>query len=128
MLGKMFVAGAAGTGARLVGVLPLTVAMYASPVTLLVLNTFGCAVAGWVLTRIGPSAQRLVLTHGALGAFTTFSSVIVAAGRIGHSLGLVADGTSRMTGTGLVVSFGYVAVSVFAGLIGFRVSRRLARR
>ena len=128
MLLKVWLAGAAGTAARLVGVLPLAVAMYASPLTLLVLNTFGCGLAGVVASRVAPGELRTILAHGVLGAFTTFSAVIVAAGRIGHSLGLVAEDTSRMTGAGLVLAFFYVSVSVLAGLVAFRFARRVARR
>lgn len=128
MLLKVWLTGAAGTAARLVGVLPLAVAVYASPVTLLVLNTFGCGVAGMVVARVAPNRLRMILAHGVLGAFTTFSAVIVAAGRIGHSLGLVAEDTSRMTGVGLLLAFFYVSVSVVAGLLAFRFARRMARR
>lgn len=128
MLIKVWLAGATGTAVRLVGVLPLAVAVFASPVTLLVLNTFGCGVAGMVVARVAPNQVRTILTHGVLGAFTTFSAVIVAAGRIGHSLGLVAEDTSRMTAVGLLVALLYLLASVIAGLVAFRLGRLVARR
>lgn len=128
MIAKVAAAGAVGTAIRLIGVLPLAVAVYGDPLTLLLLNTFGCAVAGMVVATFDPSPLRSLLTHGVLGAFTTFSSVVIAAGRIGHSLGLVAEDTSRMTSAGLLLAFGYVAVSVGFGLFAFVATRRLAAR
>lgn len=128
MYGKVALAGAAGTAARVVGVLPLTVAMYGNPLTLLVLNTFGCFVAGVVQARLGESTLKQIVNHGLLGAFTTFSSVIIAAGRIGHGLGLVDADTFRMTTAGLALAFGYVFVSVAAGFVALASARRLARR
>lgn len=128
MLGKVAAAGAAGTALRLVGLLPLAVAVYGAPLTLMGLNTFGCAVAGVVVTRVSPSPLRDVLTHGLLGAFTTFSSVFIAAGRIGHNLGLVAAGTQRMTPIGLLLAALYIAVSVCLGVVAFVSARRVAAR
>jgi fluoride ion exporter CrcB/FEX len=128
VLTKVAVAGAFGTAIRLVGLLPLAVAVYANPLTLLLLNTFGCGVAGVVVAKGADTPVRSVLTHGFLGAFTTFSGVIIAAGRIGHSLGLVAEDSSRMTGLGLVLALGYIAVSFVAGFVVFVSARRLASR
>lgn len=128
MFTKVAAAGALGTAIRLIGMLPLTVAIYGNPLTYLVLNTFGCALAGVVIGKLGATELRQVVSHGLLGAFTTFSGVIVAAGRIGHNLGLVAEDSSAMSATGLLLAFGYIAVSIGFGLSVFIAAKRMATR
>lgn len=128
MVLKVALAGVFGTAMRLLGVLPLAMAVFSNPLTYLVLNTVGCAVTGVVVAKLHAVEIRQIVSHGVLGAFTTFSGVMIAAGRIGHSLSLVAEDTSRMTATGLLLAFGYIAVSLGFGLLAYVVAKQLASR
>jgi fluoride ion exporter CrcB/FEX len=66
------------------------------------------------------------LTTGLLGGLTTFSTMIVQAGMLGHDAGLVVQGSGRMTDAGLGLVAGYLAVSITLGLAGLALGRRLA--
>lgn len=123
--------GAAGTGLRLLAAAPLPLALTGlGPWRLLAVNVAGAAALGAVgsiaARRAGLRDALPFLATGLLGGVTTFSSMIVAAGRLGHDLGLVAPGTARMTGAGLGLAAAYLLGSLAVGLIALRIGRRLA--
>lgn len=123
--------GAVGTGLRLAAAAPLPLALGGlGPWRLLAVNVGGSLALG----ALGAAASRRarlraalpVLATGLLGGLTTFSSMVVAAGRLGHDLGLVAPGTARMTGAGLGLAAAYLLGSLAAGVVALRSGRRLA--
>ncbi len=127
---RVALGGALGTLLRLAagGALVLSAAP-PGPLRLLALNTAGAGLLGWVLARRPVPARWLpALTTGLLGATTTFSTLVVQAGTLGHDAGLVAPGSARMTGPGLALVAGYLAVSVAAGLAALRAGRHLGTR
>ena len=123
--------GAVGTGLRLAAAAPLPLALTGlGPWRLLAVNVGGAFALG-VLGAAAARDPRLraalpVLGTGLLGGLTTFSSMVVAAGRLGHDLGLVAPGTARMTGAGLGLSAAYLLGSLVAGVAALRAGRRVA--
>ncbi len=68
------------------------------------------------------------LGAGLLGGLTTFSTMIVQAGTLGHDAGLVAPGSGRMTGVGLALVAAYLAASLSLGLAALLLGRRLGER
>lgn len=123
--------GAVGTGLRLLFLGGATVSI--DPVAssfsgrLLALNVAGAAALGWVsVRRPVPAAWMPALTAGLLGGLTTFSTMIVQAGTLGHDAGLVVEGSGRMTGAGLGLVAGYLTASITLGLAGLVLGRRLA--
>jgi len=126
---RIALAGALGTGLRLIaGGLVLTAAP-PGPLRLLAVNVLGALVLGWVSVRPPvPAAWMPALTAGLLGGFTTFSTMVVQAGTLGHDAGLVAPGTARMTGAGLGLVAAYLIASVGLGLAAYILGRRLGAR
>jgi CrcB protein len=121
--------GALGTGIRLlVGGLVLS-ATPPGPLRLLALNVVGAGLLGWLLAR-RPVPERWMpaLGTGLLGGLTTFSTMIVQAGTLGHDAGLVAPGSARMTGAGLALVGASLAASVGLGLTALLIGRRLGER
>jgi CrcB protein len=131
-LGAVAVGGALGTGLRLVAAAPLPLALGGpGPARLLAVNAAGALALGHLLARSARDPRRRaalpLLATGLLGGLTTFSSMVIAAGRLGHDLGLV-DASARMTVPGLGLAAGYLIVSVLLGLAALRLGRRLGRR
>lgn len=129
-LAAIAVGGALGTGVRLAAAAPLPLALGGlGAVRLLLVNVVGSLALGAVLTAAASDARLRaalpLLATGLLGGVTTFSSMVVAAGRLGHDLGLV-DASARMTAAGLTVAAAYLVGSLAAGLAAFRTGRRLA--
>ena len=123
--------GAAGTGLRLAAAAPLPLALTGLGAWRLLAVNVGGAFALGVLRAVSERRPRLhealpIFASGLLGGLTTFSSMVVAAGRLGHDLGLVAPGTARMTGTGLGLAAAYLLGSLAAGVAALRAGRRLA--
>ena len=129
---RIALGGAAGTGLRLLALGLALSAAGSAPLRLLALNLVGTAALGAVLAvRPAPERWMPALTVGLLGGATTFSTMIVQAGTLGHDLGLVAGG-ARMTGAGLglvaAVLVGSVGLGVGALLLGRRIGHRIGRR
>lgn len=124
--------GAVGTALRLAAAAPLPLALAGlGPWRLLAVNTTGSLALG-ALASLAARSPRLAvalptLATGLLGGLTTFSSMIVAAGRLGHDLGLVAPDSARMTGPGLVLAAAYVGGSLVLGLLAHAAGTRLGR-
>lgn len=99
------------------------------PLVLLGVNTLGAGLLGLAVAR-RPLPERWMpaLTTGVLGGATTFSTLVVQAGTLGHDAGLVAPGSARMTGAGLGLVAAFLVVSVGAGLAAYVVGRRVGRR
>ncbi|MEY3072563.1 MAG: hypothetical protein RLZZ353_759 [Actinomycetota bacterium] len=125
--------GAVGTALRLAAAAPLPLALAGlGPWRLLAVNVGGAFALG-ALAALAARRPRLrgalpVLATGLLGGLTTFSSMVVAAGRLGHDLGLVAPGTARMTGAGLGLAAAYLVGSLAAGVAALRAGRLVAGR
>ncbi len=122
--------GAVGTGLRLTAAAPLPLALAGlGPWRLVAVNAIGSLALGVLLSRADRdprlAAALPLLATGLLGGLTTFSSMVVAAGRLGHDLGLVAADSARMTGPGLALAAAYLAGSLLVGLLALRVGRRL---
>lgn len=137
---RIALGGAIGTGLRLVAVgavalsaaplsgVPLS-ATPTGPLRLLALNVLGALLLGWVSVRRPlPEAWMPALTVGLLGGSTTFSTMVVQAGTLGHDAGLVAQGSGRMTGAGLALVGAYLTASVTLGLGALLLGRSLAGR
>jgi fluoride exporter len=129
---QIAVGGAAGTALRLAlgGALVLT-ASSPGPWRLLAVNALGSfllgALAGGSMAKRSERWMPLLST-GLLGGLTTFSALIVQAGGLGHRAGLLVTGSSRMTGTGVLLVMGYLLLSILLGLGAFRVGGALGRR
>jgi CrcB protein len=124
--------GALGTGVRLlIGGPALLLAAPPGPIRLLIINVGGALVLGLLIgaaERGRPLARWWpLLTTGLLGGLTTFSTMIVQAGSLGHAAGLVAPGSGRMTPAGLGLVASYLALSVVLGLGALIVGRMLTR-
>ncbi len=134
-LGRVALGGALGTGVRML--------LASGAAALLIVNVLGAAGLGALSGHLGPpgegeaaegpAAERrrrlsALVATGFLGGLTTFSTMVVVAGRLGHDAGLVVAGSGRMTGAGLALASGYLAASVLAGLLAFVVARRSAHR
>lgn len=130
---RVALGGAIGTGLRLLvavlvgGGLARTAAP-PGPLTLLLVNTVGAGLLGLVVAR-PPLPERWMpaLTTGVLGGLTTFSTLVVQAGTLGHDAGLVVPGSARMTGAGLALVAGSLGASVVLGLGAFVAGRALGR-
>ena len=124
--------GAVGTALRLSAAAPLPLALAGlGPWRLLAVNAAGSLALG-ALASLAARSPRLAvalptLATGLLGGLTTFSSMLVAAGRLGHDLGLVAPDSARMTGPGLVLAAAYVGGSLLVGLLSHAAGVRLGR-
>lgn len=127
---RIALGGVVGTGLRLLVLgIVLSSASPAGPLRLLALNVIGAAALGWVIARRPvPATWMPALTTGLLGGFTTFSTMVVQAGTLGHDAGLVAEGSGRMTGAGLGLVAAYLTASVTLGLVGLLLGRTLAGR
>lgn len=127
---RIALGGALGTLVRLgVGGAVVLSASPPGPVRLLVLNTAGAGLLGCVVARRPvPDRWLPAVTTGLLGAMTTFSTLVVQAGTLGHDAGLVEPGSARMTGPGLALVAAHLALSVAAGLVALRLGRRLGHR
>jgi fluoride exporter len=127
---RIALGGALGTGLRLsVGGLVVLSAAPPGPLRLLALNLAGATALGWVSVRRPVAAAWMpALTTGLLGGLTTFSTMIVQAGSLGHDAGLVVEGSGRMTGAGLGLVAAYLTASVTLGLAGLILGRRLGAR
>jgi CrcB protein len=127
---RIALGGALGTGLRLLaGGAVLTAATPPGPLRLLAINVGGALALGWVLARRPlPPAWMPALITGLLGAFTTFSTMVIRAGTLGHDAGLVVPGTARMTPAGLGLVAAYLAASVALGVAALLLGRRLGRR
>ena len=134
-LGRVALGGALGTGVRML--------LATGATALLIVNVLGAAGLGALSGHLdtpgdgapeqGPAAERrrrlsALVATGFLGGLTTFSTMVVVAGRLGHDAGLVVAGSGRMTGGGLALAVGYLATSVLAGLLAFVAARGIARR
>lgn len=116
-------AGVAVTGGVVLGARP------PGPLVLLAVNTVGAGLLGYaVVRRPVPERWMPALTTGLLGGLTTFSTLLVQAGTLGHDAGLVAPGSARMTGAGLGLVSAYLAASILLGLVAYLLGRRWARR
>jgi len=126
---RIALGGAVGTAFRLlVGAAFVLSAAPPGAARLLGINVLGAFVLGWALVRRPvPPRWMPALATGLLGGFTTFSTMIVQAGTLGHDAGLVVPGTARMTGAGLVLVAAYLVASVTLGLVGYLVGARLGR-
>jgi CrcB protein len=123
---RIALGGAAGTLLRLIGAGWALSAVPPGPLRLLAINVVGATLLGWAVARRPlPDGWMPVLTVGVLGGFTTFSTLVVQAGTLGHDAGLVAPGSGRMTGAGLALVAAYLAASVGLGLAGLLAGRRL---
>jgi len=126
---RIALGGALGTGLRLLSGGLLLAAAPPGPFRLLAVNVLGAFVIGWISVRRPVRASWMpALSTGLLGGFTTFSTMIVQAGTLGHDAGLVAPGTARMTGAGLALVAAYLTASVALGLAGCVLGRALASR
>lgn len=129
-LGMVALGGAVGTLVRLLAATPPVLALRGlGPSRLLVVNVVGAAALGALLARRA-SSPRLerhwsLLATGLLGGTTTFSSMVVAAGRLGHDLGLVDPASARMRPAGLALTAAYLTASVALGVGAFLLGRRL---
>lgn len=124
---RIALGGAVGTLLRLLaGGAVVLAADPPGPLRLLLVNTLGAGLLGWAVSR-RPVPERWMpaLTAGLLGAFTTFSTLIVQAGTLGHDAGRLVAGSARMDGSGLALVAAFLAASVVLGLAAFRVGRRL---
>jgi len=134
-LGRVALGGALGTGARML--------IATGAAALLVVNVLGAAGLGALSGHLGtpgvgeavqgPAAERrrrlsAFIATGFLGGLTTFSTMVVVAGRLGHDAGLVVPDSGRMAGAGLALAAGYLATSVLAGLLAFTAARVIAQR
>lgn len=134
--------GALGTLLRLAVVAPsaflvassaLTTSTASRPATeavaLLAVNVVGATALGVLVGRRHRSAWVArwwpLLAAGLLGGLTTYSSMVVVAGRLGHALGLADPVSGRMSGAGLGLAAGYLAGSVLLGMAGYVVARRV---
>jgi CrcB protein len=126
---RIALGGAVGTGLRLlVGGLVLA-ATPSGPLRLLALNVVGAGLLGWsVARRPVPEAWMPALGAGLLGGLTTFSTMVVQAGALGHDAGLVAPGSARMTAAGLGLVAAYLTASIGLGLVALLVGRGLGGR
>jgi len=126
---RIALGGAAGTALRLLaGGLVLSAAP-PGPLRLLAVNVVGALLLGWISVRPPlPAAWMPALATGLLGGFTTFSTMVVQAGMLGHDAGLVRPGSGRMTGQGLALVAAYLAASVTLGLAGYLLGRGLGAR
>ena len=126
---RIALGGAAGTALRLLaGGLLLSVSQ-PGPLRLLAINVLGALALGWFSTRPPvPAAWTAALSTGLLGGFTTFSTMVVQAGQLGHDAGLVVPGSARMTAAGLGLVAAYLAASVTLGLAGYLLGRALGAR
>jgi CrcB protein len=126
---RIALGGAAGTALRLLVGAALLSVTQPGPLRLLAINVAGAAALGWVSTRPPVPARWMpALSTGLLGGFTTFSTMVVQAGRLGHDAGLVAPGTARMTAAGLGLVVAYLVASVALGLAGYLLGRRAGGR
>jgi fluoride exporter len=127
------IGGALGTGVRLlIGGPVVLLAAPPGPVRLLAINVGGAFLLGVLL---GVRERRSTVTRwwpllvtGLLGGLTTFSTMIVQAGSLGHAAGLVVSGSGRMTPTGLGLVSAYLAVSVTLGLAALIAGRKVGQR
>ncbi len=123
---RIALGGAAGTLLRLVGGGLVLSATPPGPLRLLAINVVGATLLGWVVARRPlPDRWMPAVTVGMLGGFTTFSTMVVQAGTLGHDAGLVAPGSGRMTASGLGLVAAYLTASIGLGLAGLLAGRRL---
>ena len=126
---RIALGGAIGTGLRLLAGGLVLAAAPPGPLRLLTINVLGAFLIGWISVRPPVrSAWMPALSTGLLGGFTTFSTMIVQAGTLGHDAGLVVPGTARMTGAGLALVAAYLTASVALGITGCLLGRGLATR
>lgn len=120
-LGRIALGGAIGTGVRMLLVTGAATLLLVNVVGAAALGALRAAADGWSVER---RARLLpLLATGLLGGLTTFSTMVVVAGRLGHDAGLVVPGTSRMTGAGLALAGAYLAASVLLGLTAHLAAR-----
>lgn len=125
-LGRIALGGAIGTGVRMLLVTGAATLLLVNVVGAAALGALRAAADGWSVER---RARLLpLLATGLLGGLTTFSTMVVVAGRLGHDAGLVVPGTSRMTGAGLALAGAYLAASVLLGLTAHLAARVGVRR
>lgn len=125
-LGRIALGGAIGTGVRMLLVTGAATLLLVNVVGAAALGALRAAADGWSVER---RARLLpLLATGLLGGLTTFSTMVVVAGRLGHDAGLVVPGTSRMTGAGLALAGAYLAASVLLGLAAHLVARAAVRQ
>jgi fluoride exporter len=126
---RIALGGALGTVLRLVSGGVLLAVAPPGPLRLLAVNVLGALALGWISVRPPVRAAWMpALSTGLLGGFTTFSTMIVQAGALGHDAGRVVPGTARMTGAGLTLVAAYLTASVALGLAGCLLGRLLATR
>ena len=126
---RIALGGAVGTGLRLLAGGLVLSASPPGPWRLLAINVLGAALLGWVTARRPVPARWMpAVTVGLLGGFTTFSTMVVQAGTLGHDAGLVAPGSARMTGAGLALVAAYLTASIGLGLAALLVGRRIGER
>jgi len=126
---RIALAGAVGTGLRLLAAGLVLSASPPGPLRLLAINVLGACMLGWISVRPPVPARWMpALASGLLGSFTTFSTMVVQAGTLGHTAGLVAPGTARMTGAGLALVAAYLTASIALGVVGYVLGRGLAAR
>jgi CrcB protein len=126
---RIALGGALGTGLRLFALGLALTAAPSGPVRLLAVNVVGATLLGWALARRPlPESWMPALTVGVLGGLTTFSTMIVQAGTLGHDAGLVAPGSARMTGAGLALVALFLVASVVLGVAGLLLGRRVGER
>jgi len=126
---RIALGGALGTGLRLLAGGLLLTATPPGPLRLLAVNVLGALMLGWVgVRRLVPAVWMPALTTGVLGGFTTFSTMVVQAGALGHGVGAITPGSTRMSGQGLALVGAYLAASVLLGLAGYLLGRSLGPR
>jgi CrcB protein len=117
----VFVAGIAGTGARLLLDLAIPVSPGGVPVSTLLINTAGSFALGVFVAAVphrAPEWLRAGATTGLLGSFTTFSAVTVAA--------VALTGSGLLPGAAILLAISVVA-GVLAALAGIALGARLMR-
>jgi CrcB protein len=126
---RIALGGAIGTGLRLLAGGVVLAAAPPGPLRLLTINVLGALAVGWISVRPPVRAAWMpALSTGLLGGFTTFSTMIVQAGTLGHDAGLVVPGTARMSGAGLALVGAYLTASVALGITGCLLGHGLATR
>ncbi len=126
---RIALGGVVGTGLRLLVMGLALSATSSAALRLLAVNVVGAGLLGWVLAR-PPVPERWMpaLTVGVLGGLTTFSTMVVQAGMLGHAQGLVVAGSNRMTGAGLALVAGLLTTHLVLGTGALVLARRAGER
>jgi fluoride exporter len=117
-------AGAAGTLSRYgVGSLAQRLTGNGFPYGTLIINTLGCLAIGYVMqialnTNIIPSGERIIITIGFVGSFTTFSTFSY------ETIRLFADGAWVSGVLNMVMNVGLGLTATVLGMLLGRITLR----